>query len=187
MGSEFERLVGIIYRRSFRYDPAKGFVLSSGARSDIYIDVKKTVLSAEGMVTVGRVVYERIKGLGADGIGGLTLGADPIAYAAAMTSNLAGDPLEVFIVRKEAKKHGTMRWIEGNLGEGARVVVVDDVVTTGASTIKAVEKAREAGFEVVKVLALVDRCEGGRENIERTTGCAFEAVVSREDLLRLRP
>jgi orotate phosphoribosyltransferase len=178
-----KKLVKILFERSFCYDPEGGFVLSSGQRSNVYIDVKKTVYSPEGMELVGRVFFERIKAEPIDGIGGITLGADPIAYAAALISNLEGKPLEVFVVRKDAKKHGTQRWIEGNLNEGAKVVIVDDVVTTGASTVKAIDKAREAGFEVIKVIALVDREEGGREAIEKL--CNMEAIVAKKDLLRL--
>jgi orotate phosphoribosyltransferase len=178
-----KKLVKILFERSFRYDPKGGFVLSSGQRSNVYIDVKKTVYSPEGMELVGRVFFERIKDEPVDGIGGITLGADPIAYGAALISNLEGKPLEVFVVRKDAKKHGTRRWIEGNLNEGAKVVIVDDVVTTGASTVKAIEKAREAGYEVIKAIALVDREEGGREAIEKL--CNMEAVVTKKDLIRL--
>jgi len=178
-----DRLLGILYEKSFRYDPDGGFRLASGATSDIYIDVKKTVLSPEGIVLTGRALFEKIKAMDIDGIGGLTLGADPIACATAVIANLEGRPLGVFIVRKEPKKHGTQRWIEGSLPEGASVVIVDDVVTTGGSTIKAIERAREAGFRVVKAIAFVDREEGGRENIERH--CPFDAVYTRRDLLAL--
>ncbi|HZX36190.1 MAG TPA: orotate phosphoribosyltransferase [Thermodesulfobacteriota bacterium] len=179
-----DKLLNILFEKSFRYDPDKGFLLSSGAKSDMYVDAKKTVLSAEGMVLTGRLLFERIKNDSIDGIGGLTLGADPLAYAAALVSNMEGKPLNVFIVRKEPKKHGTEQWIEGPLKPGARVVIVDDVVTTGASTIKAVEKAIKAGFKVVKALVLLDREEGGRQNVEKH--CAFESLFTRKDLLDLR-
>ncbi len=178
-----EKLLEILCRRSFRYDPREGFLLSSGRRSDVYIDVKKTVLSYEGIVPTGRTLFERIRDEDVDGIGGLTLGADPLAYSAALISNLEGRPLDVFVVRKEPKKHGTQRWIEGSLKEGSRVVVVDDVVTTGASTIKAIERAREAGFVVEKALVLVDREEGGRENIERY--CRFESIFTKKELIEV--
>ena len=179
-----DKLLNILFEKSFRYDPDKGFLLSSGAKSDMYVDAKKTVLSAEGMVLTGKLLFERIKNDSIDGIGGLTLGADPLAYATALVSNMEGKPLNVFIVRKEPKKHGTEQWIEGPLKPGARVVVVDDVVTTGASTIKAVEKAKAAGFKVVKALVLLDREEGGRQNVEKY--CAFESLFTRKDLLDLR-
>ncbi|MDH4227077.1 MAG: orotate phosphoribosyltransferase [Deltaproteobacteria bacterium] len=180
-----EKLLKLLYRNSFKYDPDKGFTLSSGKKSDIYVDAKKTVLTAEGIVLTGQALYEKIKNDDVQGIGGLTLGADPLAYAAALTSNIQGKPMDVFIVRKEPKKHGTQRWIEGSLKEGAKVVVVDDVVTTGASTIKAIEAAKEAGFDVVKALVLLDREEeNGRTSIEKY--CPFEALFTRTDLMAIR-
>ena len=179
-----ETLLKTLYEKSFRYDPDFGFTLASGKKSDLYVDVKKTVLSAEGMEQSGRALFELIRDEEIDGVGGLTLGADPLAYACAMISNQRGKPLEVFIVRKEVKGHGTKSKIEGNLAEGARVVIFDDVATTGGSTIIAIEKAKEAGFTVVKAVAFVDREEGGRENIEKH--CPFEAVFTRTDLLKLR-
>lgn len=179
-----KKLLRMIYENSFRFDPECGFTLASGKKSDLYVDCKKTVLASEGIVPTGRAIFDKIKGLKVDGIGGLTLGADPLAYAAALVSNSEGLPLNVFIVRKEIKGHGTRRSIEGVLEEGARVVVVDDVCTTGGSTIKAITAAREAGFEVVLALALVDREEGGRENIE--AHCPFESLFTRTDLFELK-
>jgi orotate phosphoribosyltransferase len=181
-----EKLLKIIFEKSFRFDPDFGFKLASGAKSDVYIDVKKTVLSSEGMELVGRAVFEAIKDIEVDGVGGLTLGADPIAYSAALVSTMNGKPLEAFVIRKETKKHGTMRWLEGNLKEGARVVIIDDVITTGGSTIKAIERAKEAGLDVVLVLALVDREEGGRENIAEVCKAPFKAVFTKSDLLELQ-
>ncbi len=181
-----EKLLRMIFEKSFRFDPDVGFQLASGTKSDVYIDVKKTVLSSGGMELVGRAVFDMIKDLDVDGVGGLTLGADPIAYATALVSNMSGKPLEAFVIRKETKKHGTMRWLEGNLAEGARVVIIDDVVTTGGSTIKAIERAIEAGLEIVLVLALVDREEGGRENIGKACSCPFKAVFTKSDLLELQ-
>ncbi len=181
-----KRLLEILYERSFKYDPECGFVLASGKRSNVYIDSKRTVLYSGAMVLVGRSFFEMIKDIeGLDGIGGLTLGADPIAYATAFYSNMQNRPLSVFIVRKEVKGHGTKSAIEGDLGRGAGVVIVDDVVTTGGSTIKAIDRALEAGYEIKKVLALVDREEGGRENIEKRIDRPFEALFTKSDLLRL--
>ena len=105
---------------------------------------------------------------------------------AALVSNMNGKPLEAFVIRKETKKHGTRRWLEGNLAEGARVVIIDDVITTGGSTIKAIERAEEAGLEVALVLALVDREEGGRENIAKVCSAPFKAVFTKSDLLELQ-
>ena len=120
----------------------------------------------------------------AKGIGGLTLGADPIADAVAYTSYLRKKPVEAFVVRKTAKSHGTMQWIEGNITAGDKVVVVDDVITTGKSTIEAITRAKEGGLDVVKVIALVDRQEGGKENIE-ALGHKVETVVTREEVMEL--
>ncbi len=181
-----EKLLKIIFENSFCFDPDFGFTLASGTKSDVYIDIKKTVLSSEGMELVGRVVFDEIKDLDVDGVGGLTLGADPIAYVAALVGNMSGKPLDAFVIRKETKKHGTMRWLEGNLKAGAKVVIIDDVITTGGSTIKAIERATEAGLEVVLVLALVDREEGGSENISKACSSPFKAVFTKSDLMELQ-
>ncbi len=178
-------LLETLYTRSFIFDAEKGFTLSSGQKSDVYIDAKKTVLSAEGMEGVGFAFFQELKLEPIDGIGGMTLGADPIAYATALVSTMNGKPLDVFIVRKEPKKHGTERWIEGNLKPGAWVCVVEDVVTTGASAIVAVQKAREFGYQVRRVLALVDREEGGKENIQNQAKVKFDALFTKTDFLEL--
>ncbi|MDO8427512.1 MAG: orotate phosphoribosyltransferase [Deltaproteobacteria bacterium] len=178
-------LLEVLYVRSFRYDPESGFTLTSGKKSDVYIDAKKTVLSAEGMELVGFAFFQELKHAPIDGVGGLTLGADPIACATALVSTMNGKSLDAFVIRKEPKKHGTMQWIEGNLQPGACVAIVDDVVTTGGSTILAVQRAREAGFEVKRVIALVDREEGGAENIMKETGCKFEALFTKSDFIEL--
>ncbi|MBI5642327.1 MAG: orotate phosphoribosyltransferase [Deltaproteobacteria bacterium] len=178
-------LLEILYVRSFKHDPENGFTLTSGKKSDVYIDAKKTVLSAEGMELLGFTFFHELKLAPIDGIGGMTLGADPIAYATALISTMNGKALDVFIIRKEAKKHGTMQFVETNLRPGADVCIVDDVVTTGGSTIEAIKRAREAGFNVVKVLALVDREEGGKENIEKETNCRFSSIFTKTDLLEL--
>ncbi|MDH4233069.1 MAG: phosphoribosyltransferase family protein, partial [Nitrospirota bacterium] len=138
----------------------------------------------EGMYLIGNIIFDMIQSSHPKGIGGLTLGADPIADAVAYTSYLKKEPLEAFVVRKTAKAHGTMQWIEGNITAGDSVVIVDDVITTGKSTIEAINKAKEAGLQIVKVIALVDRQEGGRENIE-ALGYRVDAVVTREEVMEL--
>lgn len=183
MDATNNRLLEILCEKSFRYDPDFGFTLASGTKSDVYVDCKKTVLDPEGMLLTGKAMYELIKDIDCIGIGGLTLGADPLAYCTAMTANIHDKNLNVFIVRKEPKKHGTKRPIEGNISEGDNVIIVDDVVTTGGSTIKAIESCKEAGFNIVKVMALVDREEGGKENVEAAAGCEFVSVFTKSDLL----
>jgi len=180
-----QHLLEILLVRSFRYDPDKGFTLASGAKSDVYIDVKKTALSPEGMQLIGYACYQEIKLAPVDAIGGLTLGADPIAYATAMVSNQYCKPVDVFIVRKEPKGHGTQQWIEGNMKPGANVIILEDVLTTGASAIKAIKRAEEAGFNVIGALALVDRQEGGVENVLKECNCKVRSVFKKSDLLEL--
>ncbi len=159
-------------------------VLASGRESDFYVDCRGVALSAEGHALIGRLVLEAARGLepGLEAIGGLTMGADPIASAASLTSFLEGRPVGAFLVRKEAKGHGTTQWVEGLqlLPEGACAVVVEDVVTTGGSSLKAVERARLAGLRVSGVVALVDRGEGGREAIE-AAGLRLHALFGRGD------
>ncbi len=178
-------LLDTLYTRSFKFDAEKGFTLASGQKSDVYIDCKKTVLSAEGLEGVGFTFFQELKLEPIDGIGGLTLGADPIAYATALISTMNGKPLDVFIVRKEPKKHGTQQWIETNLQPGAWVCIVEDVVTTGASTLLAVQRAREYGFQVRRVLALVDREEGGKDRIQNEGKVKFDALFTKTDLMEL--
>jgi orotate phosphoribosyltransferase len=178
-------LLDILYTKSFLFDPAKGFTLSSGVKSDVYIDVKKTVLSSIGMELVGFAFFQELKNEPIDAVGGLSLGADPISFATALVSTMNNKYLDAFIVRKEPKAHGTEKWIEGSLQKGATVVVLDDVVTTGASIITAIERMREAGFVVRRSWALVDREEGGKENIQEKAKCRFDAIFTKTDLLEL--
>ena len=152
--------------------------------SRYYIDCKKVTLDPKGATLIGRLVFRWIKTLRPQGIGGLTLGADPIALAVAVTSYLEGQPIPAFIIRKEPKGHGSQAWIEGNLPEGAAVVVVEDVVTTGGSTIKAIERLKAHGCKILRVLALVDRLEGGRETIE-ASGYPLESMFTVDDFLLL--
>lgn len=179
-----KRLIELIKERSFLYSE-KPFRLSGGGMSNYYFNLKKTSYSPEGQYIIGRLVFEKIResGLKADAIGGLTMGADPIAMATARYSYDMGEPLEAFVIRKEPKGHGTMSWIEGNVKPGDRVVIIDDVVTTGASTIKAIKVAEEAGLNILYVIALLDRCEqNGRENIE-STGYKFYSILTIEDFI----
>lgn len=160
-----ERLVEMLATRSARRGT---FTLTSGRQSTLYIDARLTTLSPDGLATIGPLALAALSEAGwqADAIGGLTLGADPVACAIAYASALAGTPLRAFTVRKEAKAHGTGKLVEGPFRRGDRVVVIEDTITTGNSALKAVTAVRAEGGSVVGVLALVDREEGGREALE---------------------
>jgi orotate phosphoribosyltransferase len=173
------RLLQLLRERAFRTGE---FTLSSGRKSSYYIDGKQVTLSAEGSHLFARLLVEKLRGSGVEAIGGLTLGADPIVGAVAAISRAEGAPIDAFIVRKEPKSHGTRRRIEGPLREGARVAIVDDVITTGGSLLRAIEAVREeAGAQVVKVLCLVDRQEGAEENL-RAQGYELEPIFTLRDL-----
>ncbi len=177
------RLAQIILERSFQYRDEPTFQLVSGKKSQYYFNCKATSLHPEGMFLIGQIGFQMIRDLNVHAVGGLTLGADPIAYAISHASFMAKKPIETFIVRKEAKKHGMKHRIEGNIESGNRVVVLDDVVTTGGSTLQAMDAAKEAGLQIMKVLVLVDRQEGGRERIEER-GVPFEAILIRDEVMR---
>lgn len=164
------------------------FTLSSGRQSTLYIDARLTTMHPEGLALIGTLGLARLRAAGWNvaAVGGLTLGADPIAYAIAHTSQLAGTPVRAFTVRKEPKQHGTGRQVEGPFVAGDRVAIVEDVITTGGSALKAIEAVRTAGGEIAGVLALVDREEGGREAIERA-GVPVLALVTATELLPLIP
>ena len=162
-----ERLLELLRSRAFQ---EREVVLSSGRTSNFYIDCKQVSLDAEGATLIGELFHAAIEEVapGALAVGGLTLGADPLATATSVVSFLAGRPRAAFLVRKEPKGHGTNQWLESTrLPAGAEVVVLEDVITTGAATLKAVERARLAGLRVVHALGLVDRLEGGREAVTR--------------------
>jgi len=177
-----KRLIELIIEKSFKYSEEPVFRLVSGRMSNYYFNCKAVTLHPEGMYLIGNLIFDLIKDLDVKGIGGLTLGADPIAYAVAYTSYLKEKPIESFVVRKTPKSHGTMQWIEGNITTGDRVVIVDDVITTGKSTIEAITRAKEAGLEIVKVIALIDRQEGGREAVE-ALGYKLDAIITREEVM----
>ena len=187
MSTARQELLQLLARKSFRLGE---FKLSSGGTSDYYIDCRTTTLDARGAQLVGQVFLDAIRerGCNADAFGGLTMGADPIVVAVAVTSgNLNG-----FLVRKAEKQHGTGRRIEGFSEKGARVVIVDDVCTTGSSTVQAIEAAREYGFEVVGAMCLVEREDAhGRPNLEKAAAPAkfvsiFTAADVRKEHLALK-
>lgn len=184
MGQDYKSdLLELIHMKSFLYDPDKGFTLSSGVKSDVYIDAKKAVLTSLGMELTGYAFYNELKLEPIDAIGGMTLGADPIAIATGMVCSWQNKFVDVFIVRKEPKKHGTEKWIEGSLPEGSWVAIVDDVVTTGESVIKAIERVRGAGCNVRRAIALVDREEGGKENIESKAKVKFSSIFTKTEIM----
>jgi orotate phosphoribosyltransferase len=175
------RLLKLLFQKSFKQNPDPVFRLSSGRMSPYYVDAKKTTLDPEGAYLVGKIIFPLIRDLRPDGIGGLTLGADPIAQSVAMISFIEKQPIPAFIIRKEPKGHGTGAWLEGSLPDGARVVVVEDVVTTASSALKAIEKLKEAGHHVIKVVSLLDRLEGGEENLAKA-GYSLKSIFTLEDL-----
>ena len=173
-----ERLLSLLRDKAYK---AGDFVLSSGQHANYYIDGKQVTYDPEGAVLVGECIYELLSGREVDAIGGLTIGANPIASAASVMAHLRGRRLPAFIVRKEPKKHGLHRLIEGPLLPEMRVAIVDDVITSGASVLQAIESVEELGCEVVVVIALLDREQGGRQNIERL-GYDFEAICTITEL-----
>jgi orotate phosphoribosyltransferase len=183
MADAHANLLGMLAEKSFRLG---NFKLSSGGTSDYYIDCRLTTLDAAGAVATGEAVLAEIRQRGwpADAIGGLTMGADPIVVATSVISAQQGAAINGFLVRKAEKTHGTGQRIEGFRERGARVVIVDDVCTTGASTIQAIEAAREFGFEISGVLCLVERQEaGGRSNVETAAAPApFVALFTANDV-----
>ncbi|THB74624.1 MAG: orotate phosphoribosyltransferase [Desulfobulbaceae bacterium] len=177
-----QKLKEILLEKSYR----KGtFTLTSGKTSDFYIDGKQTTLSAEGAYLCGKLLFELIKdSAGIDAVGGMTLGADPLVTAVSITSFLENAPIPAFIVRKEAKGHGTGNYIEGlkNLEPGCTVALVEDVVTTGGTLIKVIERVEAAGFTVGLVVTVVERQEGGTQVLEEK-GYPLKSLFTREELL----
>ena len=159
------------------------FVLASGRRSSFYIDARLTTMSGDGLAVIGGLGLDRlaVRGWAPRAVGGLTLGADPVAYAIALTARRRGQLLDAFTVRKQAKEHGTGKRIEGCFAAGDPVVVVEDVLTTGSSAREAIGAVEREGGRVLGVLAVVDRQEGGREAIERA-GYVVEVFLTATDL-----
>jgi orotate phosphoribosyltransferase len=178
--TEREELIRLLAIRSARRGD---FTLASGRQSSLYIDARLTTMSPDGLVLIGALGLSHIQDhWNADSIGGLTLGADPISYAISYASAKTNSPLRAFTIRKEPKSHGTGKLIEGPFKAGDRTVVIEDVITSGGSALKAVAAIKSAGGEVIGVLALVDREEGGREAIE-ATGITVVSLVTARDLL----
>lgn len=178
------QLLSILRRKSVLYGD---FTLASGKKSDFYCDARLTTLDPRGAIALGEVGWEVVSGQAAKlgvkpvAIGGLTMGADPVALAIGIGAARAGEDLQVFSIRKQAKSHGRGKLIEGNFKPGDTVVVVDDTVTTGGSTLEAIEKVRAEGGIVAFAVVLVDRGEGGRGAIE-ASGVPVVAIFSRADI-----
>ena len=161
-------------------------VLASGKVSDFYIDCRQTALHPEGAFLMGRLFHALISRMDRkpDGVGGMTMGADPLVTSTSIASFTAGNPIPAFYIRKEAKGHGLKKYIEGrkNIADGGKVVLLEDVVTTGGSSLKAIERCRDENLEPVALFALVDRLEGGREAIEQV-GVPFASIFTRHDFV----
>jgi orotate phosphoribosyltransferase len=158
--------------------------LTSGRKSDYYFDCKQTALHPEGGWLIGSLFLEMLRGKGVAGVGGMTLGADPLVSAVSVLSYEKNCPLPAFIIRKQSKGHGTNQFLEGmkNFVPGSRVALLEDVVTTGGTLLTSVERVREAGYEVDSVLCVLDREEGGRERLAEA-GLSLDAIFTRAELL----
>jgi orotate phosphoribosyltransferase len=176
-------LIDLLCQKSFKYSQEPIYKLVSGRMSQFYVNCKPVTLRARGMFLVGHLLFEAVKGDDVNAIGGLTFGADPLAVATAFTSELKARPINAFSIRKTRKDHGLIRWIEGDIQPGERVAIIDDVATTGGSTIKAIERARAEGLEVVRAVILVDRQEGGIQNIKQHVS-KVSSIITRDDLVK---
>jgi orotate phosphoribosyltransferase len=176
-----EDLLALLTELSFE---KRQVVLSSGLTSNFYVDCKQTLLHPDGMALVGTVLVDTWQELGCeiDAVGGPTLGADPMTCAFVLQARRRGRFVPGFFIRKEAKGHGTMAWVEGtrSLTEKARVLVLEDVITTGGSSIRSIERLRDVGCDILGLLCLVDRMEGGRQAIENT-GVPVTALFKKTD------
>lgn len=184
LGEMKNRLAEIILAKSFQYRDNPPFTLASGRTSNYYFNCKPTTLDPEGMNLIGLIIFALLADADVSAAGGLTLGADPIANALSLISYQQGKPIKSFIIRKEVKEHGTKSAVEGDVRPGEKVVIIDDVITTGGSTLTAIDRARDAGLIIDRVVTLIDREEGGRENIIRQVA-RVEAIFTRSDIMSL--
>ena len=177
-----EELIDMLCQKSFKFSKEPIYKLVSGRMSQFYVNCKPVTLCARGMFLAGHLLYESIKDDDVTAVGGLTFGADPLAVATAYTSELKAKPINAFSIRKTRKDHGMIRWIEGDIQSGERVAIIDDVATTGSSTIKAIERARAEGLEVVRAVIFVDRQEGGIQNIKQHVS-KVSSIITRDELV----
>jgi orotate phosphoribosyltransferase len=175
-------LIDMLCRKSFKFSKEPIYKLVSGRMSQFYVNCKPVTLCARGMFLAGHLLFEEIKDADVTAVGGLTFGADPLAVATAFASELKAKPINAFSIRKTRKDHGMIRWIEGDIQPGERVAIIDDVATTGGSTIKAIDRARSEGLEVVRTVIFVDRQEGGLDNIRQHVP-NVSCIVTRDELV----
>lgn len=181
-----KRLITLLLNKSFKYSDNPPFTLASGRQSNFYFNCKPTMCNPEGKELIGKMIFDRIKGQGIEAVGGLALGSVPMSGAVSLISQLEGEPMSEFFVRKEAKDHGIIAKVEGDIKPGQKVAVFDDVITTGGSTITAIEAVKKLGLVILKVVVLLDRQEGGRENILKICpGIDIEALVLRDEVMSL--
>lgn len=185
--SNHERLLQILVEtQSFKFSDTPSFPLASGVLSRYYVDCKVGLSYPQMRHAVGQLMNDRITATTLDAVGGLVIGAYPIAIAVSDAAFLSGRELRAFVVRKEAKEHGLKKLIEGDVRSGDRVLIVDDVITSGKSTIEAIQKSRDFGLDVLKAIAIIDRQEqNGRQNIE-ALGVPVEALCTLQDLCKMR-
>ncbi len=177
-----QELIEIICKNSFQYSKIPKFKLVSGKMSCFYINCKPITLSARGMFLIGNLFFLEIYDLKPDAVGGLTFGADPIAVSTSLISEIKKSPFNAFSIRKNKKDHGIVKWIEGDLKKNSNVVIIEDVVTTGGSTIKAIKRAKEEGLNILRVITLIDRQEGGIENIKKYIS-DVRSIITRDELM----
>lgn len=180
---EWGELLSIIRELSYE---KRNVTLASGRQSDFYIDTKQTSLNSRGSYLIGTLLNDLVSTefKEAIAVGGITMGADPLSTATSVISYMKGTPIHAFYIRKEPKGHGTGQWVEGtkNLASGSKVVILEDVVTTGGSTLKSCDRAKEHGLNILGIIAIVDREEGGREAIE-AKGYKFLSLFTKTDIV----
>ena len=178
-----KELIDMLCQKSFKFSEEPIFKLVSGRMSQFYVNCKPVTLCARGIFIVGQLMFEAVKDEDVTAVGGLTFGADPIAVAVAFASEQKQKPINAFSIRKTRKDHGIVRWIEGDIQPGERVAIIDDVATTGGSTVKAIERVRSEGLDVTKAVVLVDRQEGGLDNIRQHVP-NVSSIVTRDELIK---
>ena len=187
MKAEKKKLLSILKKKSYNYREDPPFTLASGKESPHYVNCKPTTNNAEGMALTGEIIFSLIKDLDVQAVGGLTMGADPISHAVSMVSFQRGTPINSFCVRKQAKTHGLIKAhkVEGSVSPGDNVVIIEDVVTTGQSTLQAINAAEEYGLKIVKVIILVDRQDDGKESIQkRLPDIDVDAIFTLSDFVK---